>query len=122
MYLRKHYDGDVEYISASDVLIDNNEDDPKIREIFRFLYLVEQELNYFNTHTSTAFGNPDLERIKGMVVGYCIAKGWEIEDTSTHRIIRKGSRVKFKIEKPRIPTYELENRLDIRRTRADLGF
>lgn len=122
MYLKKHFDGDLEYISASDILRFMSEEDPKTRELYAFLYLVEQELNYFNYNTSTAFGNPDLTRIEGMVAGYCMAKGWTIEDTERYRVIKSGKRTKFVIERPKIPRHELDNRRDIRITRQKLGF
>ena len=122
MYLKKHYDGDIEYISASDIFQFMNEEDTKTQELFAFLYFVEKELNYFNTNSSTAFGNPDLEYIKGVVRGYCMAKGWIIEESSDLFIIKSGERKKFVIEKPRISKSEIENRKDIRETLRDFGF
>ena len=55
MYLKKHIEDDMEYISASDIFEFMNEEDRKTQEIFAFLSLVEKELNYFNFNTSTAF-------------------------------------------------------------------
>lgn len=114
-YIKKHTDGDMEYIDASDIYKYFKYQDDKSDKLFAFLYLIEQELNYFNTNTSTAFGNPDLARIQGKIAGYCMAKGWEIEDTAEHMIIKSGSRVKFKIEKPKLHISEIENRREINR-------
>ena len=114
-YIKKHIDGDIEYIDASDIYKYFTFVDEKVENLFAFLYLIEQDLNYFNTNTSTAFGNPDLARIQGKIAGYCMAKGWDIEETTEHLIIKSGSRVKFKVERPKLPSGELENRREINR-------
>lgn len=121
MYLRKHRDGDIEYISASDVFRYMNEMDSKTQEVFSFLYIIEQYLNYFNNNSSTAFGNPDLARLEGKIAGYCMAKHWTIEENREFLIIKSGKRNKFIIEKPAIPKSEINNRRDIRNTLNNLG-
>lgn len=110
MHLRKHKDGDIEFISASDIFNGMNEFDPKVQEMYAFLFLNERELNYFNKNRTNASGNPDLAHIRGMISGYCLAKGWVIQDTPDFRYIKSGSRNKFIIEKPKIPQEELDNR------------
>ena len=121
MYLKKHIEDDMEYISASDIFEFMNEEDRKTQEIFAFLSLVEKELNYFNFNTSTAFGNPDLEGIKGMVRGYCMAKNWDIVENKNFFIVKSGNRKKFIIEKPAISKCEIENRKDISEIFQTLG-
>lgn len=122
MYLKKHRDGDIEYVSASDIFKVMNELDPKAQDIFSFLYLVEQYLNYFNTNTSTAFGNPDLARLEGKISGYCMAKGWTIHEDKDFFIIKSGKRNKFIIERPAISKSELNNRREMRQMLKNLGF
>ena len=122
MYLKKHIEDDMEYISASDIFEFMNEEDRKTQEIFAFLSLVEKELNYFNFNTSTAFGNPDLEGIKGMVRGYCMAKNWDIVENKNFFIVKSGNRKKFIIEKPSISKCEIENRNDISEIFQTLGW
>lgn len=121
IYIRKHREGDCEYISASDVFKFLPEATEKAQSMFNFLYLVEHQLNYFNMNNSTAFGNPDYEFISGQVVGYCKAKGWIWEEKDGIISIRSGSRTFMKIEKPGIPSWEKEKRADIRKMYDDLG-
>ena len=121
MYLRKHRDGDIEYISASDVFRYMNEMDSKTQEVFSFLYIIEQYLNYFNNNSSTAFGNPDLARLESKIAGYCMAKHWTVEENREFLIIKSGKRNKFIIEKPAVPKSEINNRRDIRNTLNNLG-
>lgn len=61
IYIKKHQDGDCEYISADDIfdLFPDFEWNAKAQKIYKFLNLVEEYLNYFNDSSSTAFGNPD---------------------------------------------------------------
>lgn len=123
IHLKKHRDEDgTEYIWASDVFEVMGEFDPKAQKAFEFLLLVEKVLNYFANHTSTAFGNPDLANAEGRVAGYCMAKGWVWEERDGEVRITKGKRTLFRIEKPALPQHEIENRRDIARTRAELGF
>ena len=122
MYFKKYTDGSIEYINASDVFKTMNEEDPKAQEIFAFMSFVEQEMNYYNDHSSTAFGNPDLARIEGIISGYCMAKGWDIVDSDGYRFIKSGNKIIFTIEIPKISQSEIDNRNDIRKTLRDMGF
>lgn len=121
IYLKKHFDGDIEYISASDIFQIMNEEESKTQEVFAFLYLVEQCLNYFNSNTSTAFGNPDLARLEGKIAGYCMAKNWIIDENSEIMTIKAGNRTKFIIEKPCINKSELNNRKELRELMSEFG-
>lgn len=123
IHLKKHRDEDgTEYIWATDIFGMMDEFDPKAQRAFEFLLLVERVLNYFQNNTSTAFGNPDLARAEGKVAGYCMAKGWEWDERDGEVYITKGKRILFRIEKPAIPSREIENRRDISRIRDELGF
>lgn len=98
---RRNADGE-EYISAADVLEVLDENRPSTQEALGFLSLVEAELNYHITRDLTSYGAPTLERYIGRVEGYCMAKGWDYEETASEVHILSGKRVLFVIEKPAI--------------------
>lgn len=121
--LNKHLssDGTYEYISASDIFKTMDENDLKARKAYEFLHLIEQELNYFNKHTSTAFGNPDLSYIHGMVQGYCTAKDWTYSTKDNEIRIKKGRKFLFVIERPCIPSWELDARRELAAAYKSIG-
>ena len=89
IYLKKHrYPNGDEYITIQDFLEGRNENDPKVQKHLEFLCLVEEELNYYNQRTSTAFGD-NIIRIKS------------------------GKRTRYIIERPCLSAMERENRLEI---------
>jgi hypothetical protein len=75
---------------------------------------VKPVVEYFNFNSSTAFGNPDLARMEGKLIGYCLGKGWNFEEDSEGILITsaKGRKLYY-IEKPCTPQQELEKRKDI---------
>ena len=114
IYLKKHrYENGDEYITVQDYLQNRNEDDPKVRKHLEFLCLVEEELNYYNQRTSTAFGDPAFERISGKVKGYLLAMGWVWEEHDNIIRIKSGSRTRYIIERPCISAMERNNRQEI---------
>lgn len=123
--LKKYADenGD-EYIWASDVFAYFSGDEftnQQLQHHYQFLALVQEELNYFYTHTSTAFGNPDLAYKQGLARGYCMAKGWDWNDAGTQIIITKGKRKLYVIDKPALSKMERLNRQELAELRKDLG-
>lgn len=114
IYLKKHFypNGD-EYITVQDYLDGNNENDPTVQKHLEFLSLVEEELNYYNHHTSTAFGDPEYSRISGKVIGYMIAKHWEWIESDGIIRIKSGRRTRYIIERPCISAVERNNRKEL---------
>jgi hypothetical protein len=55
-----------------------------------------------------------------MLTGYCIGKGWELEETREYMLITKGNRKLYFIEKPGLPDTEIDKRKDIRETLNNL--
>lgn len=101
IHLKKHRNADgEEYVCAADVLKVLDENRPSAQEIYGFLALVEAELNYYVTRDLTSYGSPSLERYIGRVEGYCMAKGWQTEETKEEIHILSGKRTLFVIEKP----------------------
>lgn len=135
IYIKKYYDEetDTEYISAEDIFNFLDENTEQGQHFYQFLCYVAQEFNYFNHNSSTAFGNPDLERIHGIVLGWCLGKKWQWEEKQTkngkavyiyannRKDITEHGRLIMKIDKPKTPQTEIENRKDIAKTRAAFG-
>ena len=135
IYIKKHTDEETgeEYILAEDIYEFLNEYTDKAQYLYQFLTYVQEEFNYFNTHSSTAFGNPDLERVSGIVFGWCLANKWQWEEEHTKdgtvvsiyrenkKDFTKHGRLIMKIDKPNVSEQEVENRKDIARTRAAFG-
>lgn len=114
IYLKKHrYENGDEYITVQDFLEGRNENDPKVQKHLEFLCLVEEELNYYNQRTSTAFGDPEYARISGMVKGYMLARSWSWEEQDDIIRIKSGNRTRYIIERPCISAMEKENRQEI---------
>ena len=123
IHLKKHCDGNAEFVNAADVFDVIGHTAPKAEETFAFLLLVEKVLNYFSSgNVSTAFGNPDLARAEGTLTGYCMAKSWDMDEKDGCLVIRKGKRTLFRIEKPGLPCWEKENRKEIADLRREMGF
>lgn len=121
--LKKHIspDGSYEYVSAADIFNELNEFDRKAQKAYEFLLLVEQEANYFIEKTSTAFGNPDLTRIQGMVQGYCMAKGWDYTLQGNDICVKSGKKTIFLIERPCLPPWEIDARRALTNTYREIG-
>lgn len=115
----KDEDDGLEYIDATEVFKYDgySEFSDKGQEAYFFIdTFVIPVLHYYHTNTSTAFGNPDLARYEGMLTGYCIGKGWDIEETREYMLVTKGKRKLYYIEKPCLPDSEIDKRKDIRDT------
>ena len=71
-------------------------------------------IEYYNTYSSTVFGNPDLARMEGKFIGFCMGKGWDVDEYKDKIIIRsaKGRKL-YCIEKPCLPQDEIDKRKDI---------
>lgn len=110
----------VEWIDTTEVFRYNGygEFTKKGQEAYFFLEtFVRPVVHYFNVNTSTAFGNPDLSRMEGRLEGYCIGKGWDLDETSERILITSnGGRKLYYIEKPCLTPDEIDKRKDIRRT------
>ena len=119
----KDEDDGLEYIDTTEVFEYEgySEFSDKGQQAYFFLEtFVRPILHYYHNNTSTAFGNPDLARYEGMLTGYCIGKGWDIDETRDYMLITKGKRKLYYIEKPCLPDTEIDKRKDIRRTLSDI--
>ena len=99
-----------------------DEEDPKAQELYNFACRVAEWLNYYNDYSSTAFGNPDLSRKEGWVMGYCAARHWDLRETREMVTIATWSgRKVMTFEKPKLPQGEIDNRREINKLRMDFG-
>ena len=119
IYMKKYKDEEcgIEYIQPTDVfkLKGYSEFDEKGQAAYFFLEsIVRPMIEYYNTYSSTAFGNPDLARMEGKFIGYCLGKNWDIDEDKERIIIKsqKGRKLYY-IEKPCIPQDEIDKRKDI---------
>ena len=117
IYISKHKeeDSDTECINVDDISKYYKSYDEKYHEAYFFIDgIVKPVVEYFNFNSSTAFGNPDLARMEGKLIGYCLGKGWIFEENSERILItsQKGRKLYY-IEKPCTPQQELEKRKDI---------
>lgn len=90
-----------------------DENDPRVRKHLEFLCLIENELNYYNQRTSTAFGDPEYAGIAGKVKGYMLAMNWVWEEKDNIIRIKSGNQTRYIIERPCISAMEKENRQEI---------
>ena len=119
IYIKKYKDEEcgIEYIQPTDVfkLKGYSEFDEKCQAAYFFLEsIVRPMIEYYNVYSSTAFGNPDLARMEGRFIGYCLGKNWDIDEDKERIIIRsqKGRKLYY-IEKPALPQDEIDKRKDI---------
>ncbi len=126
IYIKKYRDEDcgIEQIQTTDVFKCKGygEFTDKGQAAYFFLEsIVRPMVEYYNVNSSTAFGNPDLARMEGKFIGYCMGKGWDIDEDKDRIIIRsaKGRKLYY-IEKPCIPQDEIEKRKDINKMWGEL--
>lgn len=119
IYIKKYKDEETgtEHIEPTDVFKIKGYSQFEEKGLAAFFFLesiVKPMIEYYNTYSSTAFGNPDLARMEGKFIGYCLAKNWDIDEDSEGIIIRsaKGRKLYY-IEKPCTPQDEIERRKDI---------
>ena len=119
IYIKKYKDEETEteYIKSTDIfkIKGYSEFDKKGQDAYFFIEsIVRPMIEYYNTYSSTAFGNPDLARMEGKFIGFCMGKGWDIDEYKDKIIIRsaKGRKL-YCIEKPCTPKDEIEKRKDI---------
>lgn len=119
IYIKKYKDEETgtEHIEPTDVfkIKGYGEFDDKGQAAYFFLEsIVRPMIEYYNVYSSTAFGNPDLARIEGKFIGFCMGKGWDIDEDKERIIIKSAKgRILYYIEKPCTPQDEIEKRKDI---------
>lgn len=113
MYFHKHDDGETEYIDSYDIYQYLKEYDNNFEWYYSFVLKMAEYLNYFQNNTSTAFGNPDLAKLEGIVYGWCCGAGWEMDTNEDTITIYKGKRKLFVFDRPALPQVEINKRKEI---------
>ena len=115
--ITKRVDADgLEWLNTDDLFKYINEDNRNFSCYYTFVQCMADYLHYYNNNTSTAFGNPDLERMGGIITGFCLAKQWSQNyDTGKGIITIFDNRWKklFEFEKPKISEREENKRQEI---------
>ena len=126
IYIKKYKDEETgtEHIEPTDVfkIKGYSEFDDKGQAAYFFIEsIVRPMIEYYNTYSSTAFGNPDLARMEGKFMGFCMGKGWDIDEYKDKIIIRSAKGRKFYyIEKPCLPQDEVDKRKNISKMWSEL--
>lgn len=70
-------------------------------QLCRLYELIRSEQNYYQTHTATAFGNPDLREIQGRIIGFCMGAGFDYNEDDKFIIIKnyRGTKTLMKVGK-----------------------
>ena len=106
----------LEWLNTDDLFKYINEDNRNFGCYYTFVQRMADYLHYYNNNTSTAFGNPDLERMGGIITGFCLAKQWSQNyDIGTGIITIFDNRWKklFEFEKPKVSNREENKREEI---------
>ena len=117
IYIKKYCDNesDIEYIEPSDVFKYYPETSDKGQYFYTFLLKMKDYVEYYNNHTSTAFGNPDLAKMDGIILGWCLGANWQIEESKKEiKILSKGGRLIMLIERPKKSLAETEKRKELK--------
>lgn len=95
-----------------------------IRKLAKLYFWLCQRENFYQIYSPTAFGNPEYTRLRGAVLGFLDACGWDEITMDGVIYIKKHSsgRTLLIVEKPNRPDSYKEDLKDIRKTLDGLGF
>ena len=103
-----------EWLSASDIFEYVEELSPFFIKWYAFITKECDLLNYFNNHTSTAYGNPDYMYLKGVCAGWLAGREcWEDDRDGILYIKNKSNKTIMKFDIPKISDFERENRKEL---------
>ena len=102
-----------EWVDPQDIFQYTEEFGPFFNRWYQFIVKKCEQLNYYNDHTSTAYGNPDLSWLIGFCSGWLSAKGCyeDIKDSICY-IKNQRDKIVMKFDIPKISQLEQENRID----------
>ena len=105
----------IDTIDPTEIFEYYKEDSAKSQEYYQFLCMLKNYLEYFNNNTSTAFGNPDYSYMEGLVIGYCMAKHWDYNETKDYiTILSSKGRKLIYIERPRKSLAEVNKQKELK--------
>lgn len=114
-YLKKTTDSaGNEWVDSQDIFQYTDEFGPFFNKWYPFVVKKCEQLNYYNNHTSTAYGNPDLSWLIGFCSGWISARNCYQEDKDGVCYIKdRHDKVIMKFDIPKISEIERENRKKI---------
>lgn len=100
-----------EWVDSQDIFQYTDELSPFFNKWYQFIVKKCEQLNYYNYHTSTAYGNPDLSWLIGFCSGWLSARNC-YEDTKDGVVYIKNQqdRTVIKFDVPKISEMEKDNR------------
>ena len=103
-----------EWVDSQDIFQYTDELGSFFNKWYQFIVKKCEQLNYYNNHTSTAYGNPDLSWLIGFCSGWLSAKNC-YEDTKDNicYIKNQHNKVVMKFDVPKISQMERENRKEL---------
>lgn len=103
-----------EWVTAEDLFNYTSEMSPFFIKWYSFIVKECQLLNYFNDHTSTAYGNPDYMYLKGVCAGWLAGREcYEDEEDGVLLIKNKNNKTIMKFDLPKISEMEKSNRKEL---------
>mgnify|MGYP007025962940 CR=1 FL=1 len=100
-----------EWLNAQDIFEYVEEMSPFFNKWYSFIVQECGLLNYYNDHTSTAYGNPDYMYLKGVCAGWLAGREcWEDEKDGILYIKNKNNKIIMKFDIPKLSDMEKVNR------------
>ncbi len=114
-YFKKTTDGaGNEWVDSQDIFQYTDELGPFFNKWYPFIVKKCEQLNYYNNHTSTAYGNPDLSWLIGFCSGWITARNcYEDFKDSVCYIKDQRDKTIMKFDVPKISETERETRKKI---------
>ena len=114
-YFRKTVDDvGLEWVNDQDIFNYVEELSPFFLKWYAFIRKECELLNYFNSYTSTAYGNPDYSYLKGVCSGWLAARNcWEDVKDEILYIRNTNNKIIMKFDIPKISDIEKNNRKEL---------
>lgn len=123
-YIRKHFDGAVEYlpdVNETDLVCDYDASPTDRRNMLLYMALSDCE-NYYQFNSPTAFGNPDYARKEGFLYGLLTAYGLHIARTKESvRVVTENNRTIIVVDKLKKPDQYYKERKEAEELRNAFG-
>ena len=103
-----------EWVDSQDIFQYTDELGPFFSKWYQFIVKKCEQLNYYNNHTSTAYGNSDLSWLIGFCSGWISARNcYEDFKNGVCYIKNSQDKIIMKFDIPKISQMERENRKEM---------
>lgn len=117
-YVKKRIEDGIEFLPCQCEELthdfESNVDNTRLKILFLLYDYICKRENYFQFNTPTAYGNPEFDRISGIVTGILIGSNFIEEIENGKIVIKSGNRKIIVIEKPEKTRYYHESLREIR--------